>query len=763
MLNLISENLTSDNLKMSADNLSINLLGIRHHGSGSSKSLVKALNLIQPDLILLEGTEEADALLKYVGQKGLVPPVAMLMYNPKNFSEAVFYPYTEFSPEWQSILFANNNNIPIQHFDLPQSIRFAMKTTKTQETFFEENQTENDPIKRDPLGFLARLAGFEDVERWWEYSFEHYNDDPIALFEQITSMITTLRSEEEKTVDGRREERLREAYMRKTIRDAIKKGYKNIAVVCGAWHTAALDIEKFQAKADNAALKGLPKIKMQSTWIPWTFERISKSSGYGAGLVSPAWYSLLFHSDNPVVEWMSKTAELLRLEGFENGSAQVIDAVRLAHTLAAVRGFLMPGIDELFEAAVTVFGQGNSESLELIRKTLIIGDKLGEVPDEISNLPLQQDIESQIKSLRLSKYKISAEQDIKKEGLDLRNEFDRSQSKFLHRLNILGIDWGVEKAYSGREKTTMKEYWTLSWNPEFVLRMIEASMYGNDLKTAALNMLKARSNDTNSLALLTVQLTSAIKADLPEAMDYMLTKMKDSAALTKDIAMLMQTVPELVMILRYRDVRKTDLSAIDALIAQIVPRACLGLPSAAAFMDDESTEALFKITVDFNRALNLLNNYIYKDLWQSSLIQLYENRQVNGLLRGLATRLLFDSKINNLEQTATLMSLELSKGNPLPKAAAWLEGFLYGSGLLLIHNAELWKILDEWVDLFPEDQFQEFLPILRSVFANYSKPERAQMLSISKSGNDKKELFKNSGFDKKLAGEMVRELRKWVG
>jgi hypothetical protein len=246
-------------------------------------------------------------------------------------------------------------------------------------------------------------------------------------------------------------------------------------------------------------------------------------------------------------------------------------------------------------------------------------------------------------------------------------------------------------------------------------------------------------------------------------MDYMLTKMKDSAALTKDIAMLMQTVPELVMILRYRDVRKTDLSAIDALIAQIVPRACLGLPSAAAFMDDESTEALFKITVDFNRALNLLNNHIYKDLWQSSLIQLYENRQVNGLLRGLATRLLFDSKINNLEQTATLMSLELSKGNPLPKAAAWLEGFLYGSGLLLIHNAELWKILDEWVDLFPEDQFQEFLPILRSVFANYSKPERAQMLSISKSGNDKKELFKNSGLDNKLAGEMVRELRKWVG
>ena len=740
----------------------MHLLGIRHHGSGSSKSLIKALNIIQPDLILLEGTEEADSLLKYVGMKGLVPPVAMLMYNPKDFSQAVFYPYTEFSPEWQTILFANNNNIPIQHFDLPQSHRFGMKAVKIQQNFFDEEHKEVDPIKKDPLGFLARLAGFEDVERWWEFTFEHYDAEPLALFGQIEKMIIALRSEEEKTMDAQRQELLREAYMRKTIREAIKKGYKNIAIVCGAWHTAALDIEKYPAKADNAALKGLPKVKMQATWIPWTFERISKSSGYGAGLVSPAWYSLLFHSENPVVEWMSKTAELLRLEGFENGSAQVIDAVRLAHTLAAVRGFVLPGIDELFEAAVTVFGQGEAESLSLIHKTLIIGDKLGEVPDEISNLPLQQDIELQIKSLRLSKYKISAQHNIKKEGLDLRNEFDRSQSKFLHRLNILGIDWGVEKSYSGREKTTMKEYWTLSWNPEYVLRMIEASMYGNDLETASLNILKARTNNSNSLALLSEQLTSAIKADLPEAMDYLLTKMKDSAALTKDVSMLMHTVPELVMVLRYRDVRKTDLSAVDALIAQIVPRTCVALPTAAAFMDDESSEELFKLTVDFNRSLNLLNKDIYRDLWHKCLEQLYENRQVNGLLRGLATRLLFDMKVNKLEHTAKIMSLELSKGNPLHKSAAWLEGFLYGSGLLLIHNSELWKILDDWVDNFPEDQFQEFLPILRSVFANYSKPERDQMFSIAKNGKENNTTKQRTGLKTEIADEILAGLKKWM-
>jgi hypothetical protein len=135
---------------------------------------------------------------------------------------------------------------------------------------------------------------------------------------------------------------------------------------------------------------------------------------------------------------------------------------------------------------------------------------------------------------------------------------------------------------------------------------------------------------------------------------------------------------------------------------------------------------------------------------------------VNGLLRGLATRLLFDMKVNKLEHTAKIMSLELSKGNPLHKSAAWLEGFLYGSGLLLIHNSELWKILDDWVDNFPEDQFQEFLPILRSVFANYSKPERDQMFSIAKNGKENNTTKQRTGLKTEIADEILAGLKKWM-
>lgn len=740
----------------------VHLLGIRHHGPGSSKSLLKALNEIQPDIILLEGTEEADKLLKYIGNDDLIAPIAILMYNPKDFSQAVYYPFTEFSPEWQSVLYANKNGIPVKHFDLPQSIRFAMNLDENSpqiEMFEEENSSDIDPIRRDPLGFLAKLAGYDDVERWWESTFEHYDGEAAALFRNINLIITAIREEHRPIRNDNGEEILREAFMRKTLREAIKNGYQNIVVVCGAWHTAALDLEAFPAKTDNALLKGLPKIKMQATWIPWTFERISKESGYGAGVIAPAWYQLLFLSESPVIEWMSLTAYLFRAEGLEAGTAQVIDAVRLAEALAAMRGLQLPGIDELFEASSTVFFNGNSEALDLIRKKLIIGDKMGEVPESISNLPLQQDIESQIKTLRLTKYKNNLEQDIKKDGLDLRNEFDRSQSKFLHRLNIIGINWGKEKAYSGREKTTMREYWILSWYPEFVLQMIEASMWGNDLETAASKLAMHKSAENSSLSEQAALLSMVIKAGLQQPMDFILRKLRESAAITKDVPLLMRTLPELVMIIRYGDVRKSDLGAIEALLKEMLPRICLALPNAAAFMDEDASEALFELIVANNRALNVLKNTDYSEIWHLALENLSSNISVNSLLQGAANRLLFDAGILDLDNVAVSMGLALSQANSVNYSSSWLRGFLYGSGLLLIHNPQLWNILDKWVEQLDDTVFQELLPVLRRSFSDFSKPERSKMLDIAKSGHVGTKLaFANNSFEKDKAIEIINSL-----
>ena len=80
------------------------------------------------------------------------------------------------------------------------------------------------------------------------------------------------------------------------------------------------------------------------------------------------------------------------------------------------------------------------------------------------------------------------------------------------------------------------------------------------------------------------------------------------------------------------------------------------------------------------------------------------------------------------------MMLALSKGNLPMHSAQWIEGFLHGSGLLLIYNEVLWAILDQWVADLSEERLMEILPILRRTFSNFSGPEREKMLQLAKRG-----------------------------
>lgn len=84
--------------------MAIHLLGIRHHGPGSCRNVLEYLQELQPDLILLEGPAEAETLLPCVLNEQMEPPVALLAYQPDQPQNAVFYPFAEFSPEWQTSL-----------------------------------------------------------------------------------------------------------------------------------------------------------------------------------------------------------------------------------------------------------------------------------------------------------------------------------------------------------------------------------------------------------------------------------------------------------------------------------------------------------------------------------------------------------------------------------------------------------------------------------------------------------------------------------
>src|SRR5438093_5228482 len=98
--------------------MSVHLFGIRHHGPGCARSLAAALQALQPDCILVEGPPEADELARFAGEPGLVPPVALLVYAPDEPQRAVFYPFAEFSPEWQALCYAHAHGVELRFCDL---------------------------------------------------------------------------------------------------------------------------------------------------------------------------------------------------------------------------------------------------------------------------------------------------------------------------------------------------------------------------------------------------------------------------------------------------------------------------------------------------------------------------------------------------------------------------------------------------------------------------------------------------------------------
>jgi len=57
-------------------------------------------------------------------------------------------------------------------------------------------------------------------------------------------------------------------------------------------------------------------------------------------------------------------------------------------------------------------------------------------------------------------------------------------------------------------------------------------------------------------------------------------------------------------------------------------------------------------------------------------------------------------------------------------AAGWAEGFLAGSGLLLLHDDKLLGLADGWLAGLSAEAFAAVLPALRRTFGEFAPPER---------------------------------------
>lgn len=752
----------------------VHYFGIRHHGPGSAARLLDALNALQPACVLIEGPADCTDILGQLARAEMQLPVALLAYCQDDPATASYWPFAEFSPEYQACLWAVANGAELRFIDLPVSQQLAMALAAREQDSEDgpdggeqEAQSppaadkdpvseaeQETPLSQDPIAELARLSGYQDGEAWWNDLIEQNADDDAAIFDSVASAMAALRG----SAGVRPRDLQREAHMRLEIAQAAKASDGPIAVVCGAWHVPALN-EKHKISADKALLKALPKklaaAKVRATWVPWTSPRLASRSGYGAGVDAPQWYQHLWQhrSSGRVLEsWLTKTAAALRQQGQVVSTASVIEAVRLSRTLATVRQRPAAGFEEMREAAIACLCFGEPLQWQGIEDELLLGSQVGAVPPDSPLLPLLEDLEKQKKALRLK-----AEASSRELSLDLRTEPGLLKSILLHRLTLLDVPWGLQ-TNAGGSRGTFRERWLLCWQPEFSVRLVENLVYGSTIAQAANACLAEKMQGQSTLAGLTELVQLGLEADLLEATAQGLKLLDSRAAHTDDCSELLAAVPSLVQIQRYGTARQLSASHLDALLQRLVVQASVSLPYACRNLNDEEAGTLGRLIEKSHDAIQLaqLDDAINSG-WFEALGQVAEHGHSSPALAGLANRLLYFADIKDAASVQAALQVALSPAIATAEAARFFEGFFTGATQQLLYDSSLLETVTHWLSAMDEEAFIAHVPLLRRVFSGLDAMERRRLMDTVLHGRQQGlTLTVNSALGEQWQGHLQR-------
>ncbi len=680
----------------------------------------------QPDVIAIELPEESKSLIPLIDEKSIIPPVAFLFYNATNPDHSLYLPLAVFSPEYQAILYARRNKVPMLCMDLPASASLLHSNFKN-DTEIDLNKKQRS-ITRDPMAYLAKQDGYSDSERWWESHFEQWPDD-IGLFEFVDGLMSELR----KQSMGRDDEEtlIREQFMRSQIRLLFKKNYKKIAVICGAWHGPVLNKE-YIAETNDEMIKPLQSVEIKTCIIPWTYKNISLENGYSAGIISPVWHEALFENARSASStFLVRALQLLRKEGMDLSPSSAIDAELLANNMALLRDLPSPGIEELLESAVCVFGKGITETIDWLKEKILCGEVTGQIELKSQHLPFVKSFHASLKYLRLSRFWKDGHQE--ELDLDLRKENHLLISQFLHFTQLIEINWASGRTSEVNALGNFHEYWRFHWQPDLEIYLIRIALYGNSFKEATQKYIQKKLTAPTEIYRIAQYLEHSLKAGFEELLPVLSQKLSGIILQNPDVVQLSTMIRPLMSALEYGSIHQTNLGFIKKVLDELIPKLVISYPESIRFVDYNKSkqlmQALLVIQLYFDKNRNTETGDL-SDLWKTQLHQMAQDELSHPLLKGKIWNLLLERKWISMESFLQAFHLQFSLHSDIPKAAHWFEGFLYHQSAFYLMHPDIVHCLDTWLLSLDELHFKDHLPLLRRVFDQISAGERQRIFSL---------------------------------
>ena len=696
--------------------------GIRHFSPAGAYFVRQFLDKVKPDLVLIEGPADFDFLIDDIVSKKLVPPFAIMAYTKEAPIDTILYPFAEYSPEYQAILWARENNKECRFFDLESDIMLGFGRT-------DDDTKDEETISKEP----EKNKSDVDMEGFWERNLEQ-SENMDAYRAGSALFGESLRKDTKSDDKSFARDIIRESFMKRKINEYIEKGFdsEKIVAITGAFHTSA--IESLEGAMSDKEYKELVRRESNVTLMPYSYYRLSKRTGYGAGNAAPAYYELLWqgflNGDITYHErkYLSSLAKYMREHGGIVSSAQVIEATRLARELAVIRGGSVPTLEDLKDASITCMGGGSFGEMAMGFAETDIGKKIGSVPQDAMQTSIQSDFTTKLKQLKLEKYKELVATPLQldlRENLRVKSEesafLDLNRSFFLYRLVVLGIDFAKIKK-SNQDNATWAENWILQWTPEAEIQIVESVLKGDTIVDAVAFVLGEKLSEATKISEIAEVIEDAFNCGLPKIVEGAKRSLDEMANGTIAMCDIADTVSKLSNMISFGDIRKLDREPLVPIVKRLCIRASLMLVGESAC--DDIAAATLADDIQKIHSVFMMQDFLDESFWFDKLIELSNRDDLNTKISGLATAILLDAgKID--EPTLRMeVSRRLSMGMPAELGANWFAGLSIRNHYALIGRLTLWESLSEYLDTLDEEEFRRSVVFLRRAFVEYSAKEK---------------------------------------
>jgi hypothetical protein len=730
---------------------------VRHLSPSGAWHLRRYLDRIRPKVVLIEGLADAEDMIPHIVKKTTKPPIAILAYTDAPPVRTLVYPLARYSPEFQAMLWAKENNARVELIDLPSDVFLGLQDLEIERYNRLAKKAEEETAKKpgeerrakpegdlppQALGIpersqsiyeqIAARAGEPDYDTYWERRFEH-NLAEDSYRRASFEFGLALRDREDPPI-WRAENLVREAFMRRRIAEVLENVKpEQVVAVVGAFHASVLTGD-LPAMTDDE-LASLRRRSSKLTLMPYSYFKLSSQSGYGAGNHAPSYFELVWDTleseglqDLPM-RYLSMVARGMRESGTHRSTAEVIEGVRLARTLSALHDGLAPTLRDLRDAAVTLIGHGELSSISEALSRVDVGTAIGELPRGVSRTSIQADFDREMDRLKLEKFRTTVKQDL---ILDLREDrraktaesafLDLHRSSFFHRLRVLDIGFAKPVA-SGQQSTTWKEIWHLQWSPENEISLVEAVLLGETIELAASFKFKTNLDTCQSIAEAADMVVDACECGLGKSMDMARRRLQELAAVSTEMKAVAHAAFRLSQVIGYGDVRKFEPAPLLPLMEELFVQGALGL-HAAANCDNATARELIGSIEELNRVSLEHHERVEAELWLERLKRLADADDRNPLLSGYACATLLERGLIPNEDLAREVSRRLSPGIPADLGAGWFEGLAKRNRYSLLARQPLWEELGAYIRSLDADQFKRALVFLRRAFGGFSPQEK---------------------------------------